>query len=82
MSDYGDYTMRIEKPEYITNSLEFSIDSEKPFFIEKLSLFRTPTYRKIYEAKEIYPLKNGEVLIKTASGRIKIESTEQYITYN
>ncbi len=81
MSDYGNYTMRIEKPEYLTNSLEFSIDSEKPFFIEKISLLPIPVYKKINGIDDIYHLSDGESLLKTASGRIKLESTGKYISY-
>ena len=82
MSDYGNYTMRIEKPSYLTNSLGFTIDAEKPFFIEKVSLLPVPMYKKISGITEIYPLQDGDALIKTASGRIKLESTEQYIAHS
>lgn len=82
MSDYGNYTMYIEKPEYLTNSLKFSIDSEKPFFIEKISLLPLPLYKQIPGIIDIYHVSNEESLQKTASGRIKLESTGQYINYS
>jgi len=70
MSDYGNYTMDIQKPGYIPNHLEFTIDREKPYFIEKVSLFPNPEYKKINGITEIYPMKEGAPLIKTASGII------------
>ena len=42
MSDYGRYTMDIEKNGYIPNHLEFTIDRDKPYFIEKETLFPRP----------------------------------------
>lgn len=71
MSDYGDYSMTIEKSGYIKNSMKFIIDREKPFFIEKISLFPNPTYKKLEKISTIYPIeKNGEYLAQTLSGNI------------
>ncbi len=68
MSDYGNYTMKIEKSWYLNNVIIFKIDAEKPFFIEKISLLPLPTYKKINGAIRVYPIGNGEILIKTLSG--------------
>lgn len=57
MSDYGNYIMDIQKSGYIPNHLEFTIDREKPYFIEKVSLFPRPEYKKINGITEIYPMK-------------------------
>ena len=70
MSDYGDYSMAIDKPGYIKNILKFRIDREKPFFIEKISLLPLPTYKKLDGVLAIYPIENGESLARTASGII------------
>ncbi len=71
MSDYGDYSMTIEKSGYIKNSMKFIIDREKPFFIEKISLFPNPAYKKLEKISTIYPIeKNGEYLAQTLSGNI------------
>ena len=47
MSDYGDYTMQVARLEYLTNTMQFRIDREKPFFIEKVSLLPVPTYKTL-----------------------------------
>jgi hypothetical protein len=70
MSDYGEYTMSIEKSGFLWNSLQFKIDREKPFFIEKIVLLPTPTYEKNEKIQNIYSLNDGEFLIRTASGII------------
>lgn len=59
MSDYGNYTMDIQKSGYISNHLEFTIDREKPYFIEKVSLFPRPEYKKFNSIEDIFPMKNG-----------------------
>lgn len=68
MSDYGDYNMEIDKPGYIKNILKFRIDREKPFFIEKISLLPLPSYKKMDGILAVFPIENGESLVKTASG--------------
>ena len=75
MSDYGRYTMDIEKNGYIPNHLEFTIDRDKPYFIEKVTLFPRPEYKKFSGIEDIYPMKNGSLLLKTASGTIYSGST-------
>ncbi|NRH20867.1 hypothetical protein HOO68_02385 [Candidatus Gracilibacteria bacterium] len=75
MSDYGNYTMDIQKSGYISNHLEFTIDREKPYFIEKVSLFPRPEYKKFNSIEDIFPMKNGGVLMRTASGIIFSGST-------
>ena len=77
MSDYGDYTMNIEKTNYLSNQLAFRIDREKPFFIEKISLLPIPTYQKVPWAIDAYGLGNGIVLVETASG---IQNPSGYLT--
>ncbi len=68
MSDYGDYTMRIAESGYLMNTMDFRIDREKPFFIEKVSLLPKPTYRKLQKANEIYQITDDTYIIRTASG--------------
>lgn len=75
MSDYGKYTMSISKDWYLTNYLEFTIDREKPFFIEKVSLIPRPIYRKLSGINEMYPI-NNDTIIRTASGYIVMEWTD------
>jgi hypothetical protein len=50
--------------------LQFKIDAEKPFFIEKISLLPLPSYQKLDGVMTVYPISNTETLMKTASGII------------
>ncbi|MBX9808857.1 hypothetical protein K2X92_00500 [Candidatus Gracilibacteria bacterium] len=70
MSDYGDYMMHIEKPGYLPNNIEFKIDREKPFFIEKISLLPLPRYKKLDGMISYFHIGNSESLIQTATGLI------------
>ena len=76
MSDYGNYLMSIKKNGYVTNAIEFIIDRDKPYFIEKVSLLPSPEYKKIPEMLDIYPMKNGEVIFRTASGYVFSGTTQ------
>jgi hypothetical protein len=67
MSDYGDYQMQIEKPGYLSNNIEFKIDREKPFFIEKISLLPLPRYTKLDRVIAYFHIGNNESIIQTAS---------------
>lgn len=67
MSDYGDYMMHIEKPWYLPNNIEFKIDREKPFFIEKISLLPLPRYKKLDGMISYFHIGNSESLIQTAT---------------
>ncbi len=68
MSDYGDYTMQVVESGYLTNTMRFRIDREKPFFIEKVSLLPRPNYRELPRVTEIYQIANDTYITKTASG--------------
>jgi hypothetical protein len=70
MSDYGDYSMRIAEVGYLTNTMDFRIDREKPFFIEKVSLLPKPTYRNLQKANELYQITDDTYIIRTSSGLI------------
>ncbi len=75
MSDYGSYTMQIAGSGYLTNTMEFQIDREKPFFIEKVSLLPRPTYRELPRIREIYQVADDEYIMRTASGLVWSGST-------
>ena len=68
MSDYGNYTMQVYYPGYLANTMEFQIDREKPFFIEKVSLLPRPTYRELPRIIELYQVADDEYITRTASG--------------
>lgn len=68
MSDYGYYTMQIARIGYITNTMEFLLDREKPFFIEKVTLLPRPSYQKLSGVVDLYQVANHEYIIRTASG--------------
>lgn len=70
MSDYGDYTMHITESGYLSNTMDFRIDREKPFFIEKVSLLPKPIYRKLQKSNELYQVTDNTYIIRTASGLI------------
>jgi hypothetical protein len=70
MSDYGKYTMQVYYPDYLTNTMEFQIDREKPFFIEKISLLPRPSYRELPRTTEIYQISSDTYITRTASGLI------------
>ncbi len=67
MTNYGAYTMNIESPWYRENSLNFSIDKEKPYFIEEISLLPIPKYSKTIGIATVYQVDNDTYLIQTAS---------------
>ena len=75
MSDYGNYMMQISHPGYLTNTMEFRLDREKPFFIEKVSLLPRPTYRELPRIREIYQVNSDEYITRTASGLVWSGST-------
>jgi hypothetical protein len=75
MSDYGDYRMHITGSGYLANTMEFKIDREKPFFIEKVSLLPSPQYRIIPTAKKLYQITDDTYIIQAASGLMWSGST-------
>ncbi len=44
MVDYGDYTLDITNENYLTNSIAFSINKEKPYYIDSITLVPRPQY--------------------------------------
>lgn len=68
MSDYGKYTMQISRIGYLTNTMEFLLDREKPFFIEKVTLLPRPSYTKLSGILDLYQITNDEYITRTASG--------------
>jgi hypothetical protein len=70
MSDYGDYSMQIAEVGYLTNTMQFRIDREKPFFIEKVSLLPKPTYRERPRVTAVYQTTDDTYIMRTASGLI------------
>ncbi|MBC7503472.1 hypothetical protein H7169_00680 [Candidatus Gracilibacteria bacterium] len=68
MSDYGYYNMQISKSGYLTNTMEFLLDREKPFFIEKVTLLPHPSYEKLNGLLDLYQVANDEYITRMASG--------------
>lgn len=75
MSDYGSYHMDIARSGYLPNQIDFVIDREKPYLIEKISLLPTPKYQKMPHITDIYEVDDDTYIIKTASGLIWSGST-------
>jgi hypothetical protein len=75
MSDYGSYHMNIARSGYLPNQIDFVIDREKPYLIEKISLLPTPKYQKTINITDVYELNDDTYIIKTASGLIWSGST-------
>lgn len=75
MSDYGDYTMQVAGSGYLSNTMRFRIDREKPFFIEKVSLLPVPTYSELQRVQSIYQVSDDTYITKTASGLVWSGST-------
>jgi hypothetical protein len=78
MSDYGQYHMEMIRDGYISNRLDFVIDREKPYLIEKVSLIPLPTYQKMKDIQDIYhtnEVDDDTYILKTASGLIWSGST-------
>lgn len=46
MVDYGDYTLNISGEAYLPGNLHFSINREKPYYIDSINLVRRPTYTR------------------------------------
>jgi hypothetical protein len=75
MSDYGSYHMDIARSGYLPNQIDFVIDRDKPYLIEKIYLLPTPKYQKIPDIKDIYQVNDDTYIIKSASGLIWSGST-------
>ncbi len=75
ISDYGKYSMQIENSGYLPNTMQFILDREKPFFIEKVSLIPRPIYQKLKSVTEVYQITEDEYIFKTASGLVWSGST-------
>jgi hypothetical protein len=75
MSDYGSYRMNIVKTGYLRNQIDFVIDREKPYLIEKISLLPTPKYQKKINITDVYGLNDDIYIFKTASWLIWSGST-------
>jgi hypothetical protein len=75
MSDYGSYHMDIARSGYLPNQIDFVIDRDKPYLIEKIYLLPTPKYQKIPDIKDVYQVNNDTYIIKSASGLIWSGST-------
>jgi hypothetical protein len=70
--------MQITGTGYLTNTMRFRIDHEKPFFIEKVSLLPIPIYQQMKDIKAIYhtnEIDDDTYIMRTASGLIWSGST-------
>lgn len=74
MSNYGLYTLTIQQEGYIENFLSFSIDKEKPYFIEEVSLLETPRYMSLSWVTAVYPT-STQVPLYESSGWLSYSGT-------
>lgn len=44
MVDYGNYTIAIDKPGYVSGEMSFTIDKETPYYIDDITLLPDGTY--------------------------------------
>ncbi len=75
MIDYGEYTMTISRDNYLSGAIHFSINKEKPFYIDTLTLIPKPGYvpypRKI---ENIAKIDTDSWTAQSASGMILFEN--------
>lgn len=76
MVSYGDYSLLITEDTSLPARLDFSIEKEKPYYIDAVNLVKTPEYsREKTELDHIAKIRDNEWIAETKSGMLLLDTS-------